>query len=51
MGHHHDHAVDVDPKQVEEAKEGWIGFTSLMKWSILGIIALMAVLALTLIDW
>lgn len=49
--HHHDHAVEVDPRQVENAVQGWISFTNLMKYSILAAVVIMALLALTLVNW
>lgn len=45
------HAVDIDPKELERAQNTWAGFTSLLKYAVLGSVATLALLGLAFIDW
>lgn len=43
--------VELTNKQIEGAETIWVGFTKLMKFSIIACIIVLAVLGLIFIDW
>ncbi|MBI1326234.1 MAG: aa3-type cytochrome c oxidase subunit IV [Alphaproteobacteria bacterium] len=50
---HHDHShnatnVNLDPQQVQEAKDMWHGFTQLSKYSIIAIVGILLLMAIFL---
>jgi hypothetical protein len=49
MGDHSHHPVDIDPQDLRRAQHNWAGFTQLLKYSIIGIVAILILLALAFI--
>ena len=47
MGHHE--PVEVDPKSLESARAMWGNFTVLTKYSLLGVVGVLALMALLLL--
>lgn len=45
------HAVEIDPKELERAQSTWAGFTSLLKYSVIGGVGVLALLGVAFIDW
>ncbi len=43
--------VQADPKEIQRAQIMWHNVTQVAKWSILGIVILMAALGAVFIDW
>lgn len=41
--------VDVDPQFLKSTKDMWLNFITLMKWSLIGVIAVLAGMALFLL--
>lgn len=49
MDHHHSQPVPVDPQELERARAMWKNFTSVFKFHIYGIIALLILMAIFLL--
>jgi hypothetical protein len=37
--------VEIDPKDLKNAEEGWVSFTQLIKWSAIGIVTTLILMA------
>lgn len=48
MGHHHT-PVSVDPQQLDHAQRLWNNFIAISKWSIVGIVIVLALMTLAFI--
>jgi hypothetical protein len=44
-------AADIDAKDIERAQATWSKFTQFMKWSVIGTVAVLALMGLIFIDW
>jgi hypothetical protein len=46
MGDHHHHPVEIDPQELKRAQNTWHGFTNLLKFSVIGVCAILGLLLL-----
>lgn len=50
MAEHH-HPVEINPADEARLQQTWIGFTSLLKYSVIVSVAVLALLGLAFISW
>lgn len=49
MGSNHDHPVDVDPQALKDARAFWNNFGEATKYGIIGVVAILALMAFFLV--